>query len=60
MSELGTRKLSKNGGIKRNSYYDVSKPYSQKELDDYRISEGYSKEIRIYFNPGRKADGNRA
>lgn len=49
MSVLPTRDLTTKGRIKRNSYYHERKPYSQMELDEMRISEGHSKELRIRF-----------
>ncbi len=55
MSVLPTRDLTTRGRIKRNSYYHERKPYSQNELDEMRISEGYSKELRIRFT-GRKGE----
>ena len=42
--------LMVNKGVRRNSYYDERKNYTQRELDKYRISEGHSKEIRILAN----------
>lgn len=30
-------------GFRSNSYYDKRTPYTQRELDEYRISEGYEK-----------------
>lgn len=55
MSVLPTRDLTTKGRIKRNSYYHERKPYSQMELDDYRISEGYTKETRIQLT-GREGE----
>ena len=47
MSSLILGSLMVNKGVRRNSYYDERKNYTQRELDKYRISEGHSKEIRI-------------
>lgn len=48
MSILPTN--TKNVGVKRNSYYDVSPHVSQRDQDIHRISEGYSKEPSIKFS----------
>lgn len=35
-------------GIRKNSYYDIRKHYTQKEKDEIRIQEGISKQIKDY------------
>lgn len=60
MSVLREEGLGGNGGVKRNSYYDMKRPYSQRDLDDYRISEGYSRDVKIYFNTKKRSEGNEA
>ena len=57
MTLLKSKSLSQNGGVIRNSYYDVRKPYSNQEMDSYRIAEGYSKEIRINFDKKKHSEG---
>ena len=48
MGVIETKNRLSFGGVKRNSYYYVRNPYSQREKDDYRISAGYSKETKDY------------
>ena len=57
MSVLRTKNISSiKKGIKSNSCYDARIPYRQRELDEYRISEGYTKEEKEYSKRKRRID----
>ena len=57
MSILATKSLSPNGGIRKNSCYDARTAYRQRELDEYRISEGYTREAKEYSKRKKSTEG---
>lgn len=57
MAILESKSLSQNGGVVKNSYYDVRKPYSYQEMEAHRLAEGFSKEIRLNFKGKKQLEG---
>ena len=55
MNTQQTKGKFTNSGIKKNSYYDIHVPYTQREKDNYRISEGCNHITKNYVRGSKNS-----